>query len=190
MSDDALATINDNNHHGAVDSDQLGGNAAWAQRYSSALMNTFGPPQRILVRGEGLYVVDADGKRDLDLLAGIAVNTLGHAHPTLTAALTAQLGTLGHVSNFFATGPQIALAEKLRQIAEADADARVFFTNAGTEAMEAAFKIARRTGRPRILALEGAFHGRTMGALALTHKADYKEPFEPPSGRGRAFTVW
>ncbi|HLS03177.1 MAG TPA: acetylornithine transaminase [Actinomycetales bacterium] len=159
-----------------------GSNAAWTQRYRAALMNTFGTPQRVLVRGEGVYVFDADGKRYLDLLAGIAVNTLGHAHPTLTAALTAQLGTLGHVSNFFATGPQIALAEKLLQIAEADADARVFFTNSGTEAMEAAFKIARRTGRPRILALEGAFHGRTMGALALTHKADYKEPFEPLPG--------
>lgn len=182
MSDDALATINDNNHHGAVDSDQLGGNAAWAQRYSSALMNTFGPPQRILVRGEGCYVFDADGKRYLDLLAGIAVNTLGHAHPTLTAALTAQLGTLGHVSNFFATRPQIALAEKLLELANADKDARVFFTNSGTEAMEAAFKIARRTGRPRILALEGAFHGRTLGALALTYKEDYKKPFEPLPG--------
>lgn len=182
MSDDALATINDNNHHGAVDSEQLGGNAAWAQRYSSALMNTFGPPQRILVRGEGCYVFDADGKRYLDLLAGIAVNTLGHAHPTLTAALTAQLGTLGHVSNFFATRPQIALAEKLLELANADKDARVFFTNSGTEAMEAAFKIARRTGRPRILALEGAFHGRTLGALALTYKEDYKKPFEPLPG--------
>ena len=159
-----------------------GSNAAWTQRYSSALMNTFGTPQKVLVRGEGPYVFDADGKAYLDLLAGIAVNTLGHAHPTLTAALTAQFGTLGHVSNFFATRPQIALAEKLLQIAQADDGARVFFTNSGTEAMEAAFKIARRTKRPRILALEGAFHGRTMGALALTHKADYKTPFEPLPG--------
>src|SRR5699024_8508832 len=127
---------------------QGGGNAAWTERYSQALMNTFGTPQRVLVRGEGSYVWDADGKRYLDLLAGIAVNTLGHAHPTLTAALTAQLGTLGHVSNFFATRPQIALAEKLRDLAQGDANSRVFFTNSGTEAMEAAFKIARRTGRP------------------------------------------
>lgn len=159
-----------------------GSNAAWTQRYSAALMNTFGTPQRILVRGEGAYVFDADGKRYLDLLAGIAVNALGHAHPTLTAALTAQLGTLGHVSNFFATRPQVALAEKLLALADTDDQARVFFTNSGTEAMEAAFKIARRTGKPRILALEGGFHGRTMGALALTHKQEYKTPFEPLPG--------
>lgn len=165
----------------ALDLDR-GSNAAWTSRYSNALMNTFGTPQRVLVRGEGAYVFDADGKKYLDLLAGIAVNTLGHAHPTLTAALTAQLGTLGHVSNFFATRPQIALAEKLLAISGADDGARVFFTNSGTEAMEAAFKIARRTGRPRILALEGAFHGRTMGALALTYKSDYKTPFEPLPG--------
>lgn len=159
-----------------------GGNAVWTQRYGEALMNTFGPPQRVLVRGEGCYVWDADGARYLDLLAGIAVNSLGHAHPTLTAAITAQLGTLGHVSNFFGTRPQIALAQRLLELAKAPAESRVFFTNSGTEAMEAAFKLARRTGRPRILALTGAFHGRTMGALALTHKAVIRQPFEPLPG--------
>lgn len=162
--------------------DDHGSVAAWTARYSHVLMDTFGPPQRVLVRGDGAYVWDADGVRYLDLLAGIAVNALGHAHPTLTAAISAQLGTLGHVSNFFATPTQIALAERLLQLAGADEGSRVFLTNSGTEANEAVVKMARRTGRPRILALEGAFHGRTMGALALTHKAAYREPFEPLPG--------
>ncbi|WP_425424093.1 acetylornithine transaminase [Sanguibacter gelidistatuariae] len=159
-----------------------GSAAEWTQRYTGAVMDTFGPPQRVLVRGEGAYVWDADGKRYLDLLAGIAVNALGHAHPTLTAAISAQLGTLGHVSNFFGTPTQIALAERLLELSRAPQGSRVFFTNSGTEANEAAFKMARRTGRPRILALEGSFHGRTMGALALTSKAAYREPFEPLPG--------
>ena len=155
-------------------------------RYSHALMNTFGTPQRVLVRGEGCYVWDADGNRYLDLLAGIAVNALGHAHPTLVSAISAQLGTLGHVSNFFATPTQITLAERLLDVAQAPEGSRVFFTNSGTEANEAAFKMirlhGRATGTHRVLALEGAFHGRTMGALALTHKVAYREPFEPLPG--------
>ncbi len=160
--------------------------AQWTYRYSHAVMDTFGPPQRVLVRGEGCYVWDADGKRYLDLLAGIAVNALGHAHPTLTAAISAQLGTLGHVSNFFGTPTQIALAETLLRLAHAPEGSRVFFTNSGTEALEAAFKMTRRV-RPdgqlgRVLALEGAFHGRSLGALSLTHKAAYREPFEPLPG--------
>lgn len=161
----------------------------WGQRYGEALMNTFGSPQRVLARGEGAYVWDVDGERYLDLLAGIAVNSLGHAHPTLTGAISAQLGTLGHISNFFASPTQVRLAEQLLSVclpADAPAGSRVFFTNSGTEAMEGAFKLARRHGggdRPRILALSGAFHGRTMGALALTAKASYREPFEPlPAG--------
>lgn len=162
-----------------------GGEAALQQRYLGALMNTFGPPQRVLVRGEGCYVWDADGGRYLDLLAGIAVNTLGHAHPTLTGAVAAQLNTLGHISNFFASPTQIGLAERLLDLVVPDgapAGSRVFFTNSGTEAMEAAVKLARKHGgrrRTRILALEGAFHGRSLGALSLTHKAAYREPFEP-----------
>ena len=160
--------------------------AQWTDRYTHAVMDTFGPPQRVLVRGEGCYVWDADGRRYLDLLAGIAVNALGHAHPTLTAAISAQLGTLGHVSNFFGTPTQIALAETLLRLAQAPEGSRVFFTNSGTEALEAAVKMTRRV-RPdgqvgRVLALEGAFHGRSMGALALTHKAAYREPFEPLPG--------
>lgn len=159
--------------------------AEWTDRYTHALMDTFGPPQRVLVRGEGPYVWDADGKRYLDLLGGIAVNALGHAHPTLTAAISAQLGTLGHVSNFFASPTQIALAERLLALAAAPEGSRVFLTNSGTEANEAAFKVLRRHSagrRPRVLALEGGFHGRSMGALALTSKAAYREPFEPLPG--------
>ncbi|GAB4085173.1 acetylornithine transaminase [Myceligenerans cantabricum] len=171
--------------------------AAWTERYTGAVMDTFGPPQRVLVRGEGSYVWDADGKRYLDLLAGIAVNALGHAHPTLTAAVSAQLGTLGHTSNFFGTPAQISLAERLLALAGAPEGSRVFFTNSGTEALEAAFKMTRRVPvsgsaagypgeadghRTRVLALEGGFHGRSMGALALTHKRAYREPFEPLPG--------
>jgi acetylornithine aminotransferase len=155
---------------------------AWSQRYEQSLMNTFGPPQRVLVRGEGCYVWDADGNRYLDLLAGIAVNALGHAHPMLVSAVTAQLATLGHVSNFFATAPQIALAERLLDLLDAPAGSRVFFCNSGTEAVEAAVKLSRRTGRTGLVAAEGAFHGRTMGALALTHKPAYREPFAPLPG--------
>ncbi|MCC2335147.1 acetylornithine transaminase [Cellulomonas sp. zg-Y766] len=156
--------------------------AQWTDRYTHAVMDTFGPPQRVLVRGEGPYVWDADGTRYVDLLGGIAVNSLGHAHPTLTAAISAQLGTLGHVSNFFTSPAQVALAERLLQLAEAPEGSRVFLTSSGTEANEAALKLTRRHSagaRPRVLALEGAFHGRSMGALSLTHKAAYREPFEP-----------
>jgi len=154
----------------------------WTERYTHALADTFGPPQRVLARGEGAWVWDVEGTRYLDLLAGIAVNALGHAHPTLTSMVTAQMGQLGHVSNFFGTAPQIALAEKLLEVTRAPEGSRVFLTNSGTEANEAAFKLMRLhggPGRPRVLALEGAFHGRSMGALALTHKAAYREPFAP-----------
>jgi len=151
--------------------------AAWLDRYGAALMNTFGRPQRVLVRGEGCYVWDADGRRYLDLLGGLAVNALGHAHPMLNSAITAQLATLGQISNFFASGPQIRLAERLLELV--GAPGRVFFTNSGTEANETAFKIARRTGRTKIVAAEGGFHGRTAAALALTGKSSIREPFEP-----------
>ena len=152
----------------------------WIERYQGALMNTFGPPQRVLVRGEGPYVWDVDGNRYLDLLGGIAVNALGHAHPAILGAVTTQLSTLGHVSNFFTSTPQIELAEKLLQLI--GADGRVFFTSSGAEANEAAFKATRRTGRTTVVAAEGSFHGRTMGALALTSKEAYREPFEPLPG--------
>lgn len=150
-------------------------------RYTHAVMNTFGPPKRVFTRGEGCYVWDVDGNRYLDLLAGIAVNTLGHAHPQVLGAITAQLSTLGHVSNFFATPAQIALAEQLDDIVGGEGT-KVFFANSGTEANEAAFKLTRLTGRTRVIAMEGAFHGRSMGALALTHNPKYREPFEPLPG--------
>ena len=150
------------------------------QRYADAVMNTFGAPRLVLARGEGAWVWDEDGNRYLDLLGGIAVNSLGHGHPALVEAVTAQLRTLGHVSNFFATDPQVRLAERL--LALLGGDGRVFLTNSGTEANEAALKLTRRTGRTRIVAAEGSFHGRTMGALALTSKAAYREPFEPLPG--------
>ena len=157
-----------------------GTNAQWTQRYTGALMNTFGPPKKVLVRGSGAHVWDADGKEYVDFLGGIAVNVLGHAHPALVGAVTDQLGTLGHISNFFASAPQVELAERL--VSMLGADGRVFLTNSGTEANEAAFKITRRTGRTGLVAAEGAFHGRTMGALALTAKEAYRAPFEPLPG--------
>jgi acetylornithine/N-succinyldiaminopimelate aminotransferase len=151
-------------------------------RYAGAVMNTFGPPKLVLTRGKGARVWDDAGKEYLDLLGGIAVNALGHAHPALVEAVTTQLETLGHVSNFFATEPQVALAERLLALAPNGAEGRVFFTNSGAEANEAAFKATRKTGRTHVVATEGAFHGRTMGALALTAKDAYREPFEPLPG--------
>ena len=150
------------------------------ERHQQSLMGTFGVPRLALVRGEGCHVWDTDGNRYLDLLGGIAVNALGHGHPALVDAVTRQLQQLGHVSNFFATEPQVRLAERL--LALSGRDGRVFFTSSGTEANEAALKLTRRTGRTRLVAAEGAFHGRTMGALALTSKAAYREPFEPLPG--------
>lgn len=152
----------------------------WQSRYHASLMNTFGTPRLELVRGEGARVWDADGNAYLDLLGGIAVNALGHAHPALVDAVTDQLRTLGHVSNFFTTEPQIRLAERL--VALVGAPGRVFLSNSGAEANEAAFKLTRRTGRTHVVVGEGSFHGRTMGALALTSKAAYREPFEPLPG--------
>jgi acetylornithine/N-succinyldiaminopimelate aminotransferase len=148
------------------------------EAYTDSVMNTFGLPKRVFVRGEGCYLWDAEGRRYLDLLSGLAVNALGHAHPTVLSAVTGQIATLGHVSNFFATPSQVALAERLSSMTGAS-EARVFFTNSGTEANEAAFKITRMTGRSTIISTEGAFHGRSMGALALTHNPKYRLPFEP-----------
>src|SRR5690349_3386896 len=149
-------------------------------RYTEAVMNTFGPPKLTLVRGQGVRVWDDTGKEYLDLLGGIAVNALGHGHPALVAAVTHQMETLGHVSNFFATEPQVTLAERL--LALAGRPGKVFFTNSGAEANEAALKATRKTGRTHLVAARESFHGRTMGALALTAKAAYREPFEPLPG--------
>ena len=149
--------------------------------YVDSVMNTFGMPKRVFVRGEGCFLWDADGQRYLDLLSGLAVNALGHAHPTVISAITGQIATLGHVSNFFATPAQVALASRLTALTGAE-DAKVFFTNSGTEANEAAFKITRMTGRSKIISTEGAFHGRSMGSLAITHNPKYREPFVPLPG--------
>lgn len=153
---------------------------SWQQRYEGALMDTFGTPRLKLERGAGVRVWDDAGREYVDLYAGIAVNALGHAHPAIVEAVITQLQTLGHVSNFMASEPQLALAERLLDLV--GAPGRVFFSNSGTEANEAALKLTRRTGRTHLVAATGSFHGRTMGALALTSKAAYREPFEPLPG--------
>ena len=153
--------------------------ATYLDRYQHSLMGVYGRPKTVLTRGEGCYVWDAHGNRYLDLLAGIAVNALGHGHPAVVGAICRQAASLIHVSNFFATPPQIELAEQLLEVAGAPPGSAVFFTNSGTEAIEAAIKLSRRTGRTGLVAAEAAFHGRTTGALALTHKPAYREPFAP-----------
>jgi acetylornithine/N-succinyldiaminopimelate aminotransferase len=158
----------------------------WQDDAARDLVLNAGDRLALLVRGEGSYLWDADGRRHLDFLAGIAVTSLGHAHPAFVEAVSTQAATLAHVSNYFATPPQLALAARLKRLAGAGLDGRVFFSNSGAEANEAAFKLARLHGgseRPRILALENGFHGRTMGSLALTAKASMRAPFEPmPAG--------
>lgn len=156
-------------------------NATVLARYGDAMMQTFGVPPRVLVRGEGSWVWDADGNRYLDLLAGIAVNALGHAHPRLVAAIAGQAGRLMHISNLFASEPQVELGERLDALVAGDSGlaARTFLTNSGTEANEAALKVTRLTGRPRLIAMEGSFHGRSLGALSVTATAAYRDPFAP-----------
>ncbi|MEP9364859.1 acetylornithine transaminase [Nocardioides sp. CN2-186] len=155
----------------------------YQQRYAASLMNTFGPPKLVLTHGQGAHVWDEDGNEYVDFLGGIAVNALGHAHPALVEAVTSQIGKLGHISNFFTSEPQVELAEKLLGLlGSSPGEGKVFFTNSGTEANEAAFKLTRRTGRTHVVVAEGGFHGRTMGALALTSKEAYRAPFEPLPG--------
>ncbi|MDT0201536.1 acetylornithine transaminase [Nocardioides sp. AE5] len=159
----------------------MSGQQQLQQRYAASLMNTFGPPKLVLTGGQGSVVTDADGKEYLDLLGGIAVNALGHAHPALVKAVSDQLATLGHISNFFTSLPQVELAERLLGLL-GHGEGKVFFSNSGTEANEAALKLTRRTGRTHVVAMEKGFHGRTMGALAITHKEAYRTPFEPLPG--------
>ncbi len=157
----------------------------WQDEVTRDLVRNVGTRLALLVRGEGSSVWDEDGTRYLDFLAGIAVNSLGHAHPVFVEAVSRQAATLAHVSNYFATPPQLALAARLKRLAGAGIDGRVYFSNSGAEANEAAFKLARLHGgaeRPRILALEHGFHGRTMGALAMTAKEQMRAPFEPMPG--------
>ncbi|PQP42635.1 acetylornithine transaminase [Mycolicibacterium austroafricanum] len=149
-------------------------------RWSAVMMNNYGTPPLALAGGDGAVVTDVDGKAYLDLLGGIAVNVLGHRHPAVIEAVTRQMNTLGHTSNLYATEPGVALAESL--VGLLGAPAKAFFCNSGTEANEAAFKITRLTGRTKVVAAEGAFHGRTMGSLALTGQPSKRAPFEPLPG--------
>lgn len=157
------------------------------EHWPTSLMNTYGTPQLELVSGSGARVTDSEGREHIDLLAGIAVNSLGHVHPHLVEAVSQQVASLGHVSNLFASRPVVSLASRLiERFASSEdvaASTRAFFCNSGAEANEAAFKIARLTGRRRILAAEHGFHGRTMGSLAMTGQPDKRAPFEPmPQG--------
>jgi acetylornithine/N-succinyldiaminopimelate aminotransferase len=150
-------------------------------RWTQSVMPTYAAPRLTLVRGAGAQVWDEDGNSYVDLVAGIATNALGHAHPAVVEAVSRQVATLGHTSNLVANEPSVQLAERLLQLT--GRDGKVFFSNSGAEANEAAFKIARRTGRPHLVAAHGAFHGRTLGALALTGQPDKRAPFEPlPAG--------
>ncbi|MEU3276958.1 acetylornithine transaminase [Streptomyces antibioticus] len=155
-------------------------NEELTQRWQGALMNNYGTPRIPLVRGEGTRLRDADGTEYLDFVGGIAVNALGHAHPAVVEAVTRQIASLGHVSNLFIAEPPVALAERL--LRHFGRDGKVFFCNSGAEANEGAFKIGRLTGRTHMVATRGGFHGRTMGALALTGQPGKQEPFLPLPG--------
>jgi acetylornithine/N-succinyldiaminopimelate aminotransferase len=142
------------------------------------MQGNYGEPTITLKSGKGLVVTDITGKKYLDFLGGIATNVLGHAHPVIVRAVSKQIATLGHVSNFYSHPSGIALAAKLQELT-ADKNARVFFCNSGAEANEAALKLSRKTGRSRIVATTGSFHGRTMGALSLTGQPSKRNPFKP-----------
>lgn len=155
-----------------------GSNEQALQQWSQTMMDNYGTPQLHLVKGNGATVADADGKEYVDMLAGIAVNSLGHAHPALIRAVTTQVSTLGHISNFFGSDAALQAAKTLRD-RFGDESAKVFFCNSGAEANEAAFKLARLTGRTRVLSAINGFHGRTMGALTLTGQPGKRDPFAP-----------
>ncbi|MCV7260921.1 acetylornithine aminotransferase [Mycobacterium shimoidei] len=150
------------------------------QRWSAVMMNNYGVPPVVLASGDGAVVTDVDGNSYLDLLGGIAVNILGHRHPAVIEAVTRQMSALGHTSNLYAAEPGIALAEAL--VGLLGVQARVFFCNSGTEANELAFKLSRLTGRTKLVAAQEAFHGRTMGSLALTGQPAKQAPFAPLPG--------
>jgi acetylornithine/N-succinyldiaminopimelate aminotransferase len=153
-------------------------NKKYLNRWNNSLQNNYGKPAITLVKGKGIVVTDADGKSYLDFLGGIATSILGHAHPAIVKAVTKQVSTLSHVSNFYAHPNAIELAEKLI-VMTGDKNAKVFFCQSGAEANEAALKLSRRTGKVRVVAAQGAFHGRTMGALSLTGQPSKREPFLP-----------
>jgi acetylornithine/N-succinyldiaminopimelate aminotransferase len=154
---------------------------ALRERFEAAMMPNYGTPPLALARGEGCRVWDADGNQYLDLIAGIAVSALGHAHPAIVEAVSAQAGKLAHTSNLFVHEPGVQLAERLLGLLDADGQARVFFCNSGAEANEAAIKLVRRargTDKPFVAAI-GSFHGRTMGSLSITGKESIRTPFGP-----------
>ena len=148
-------------------------------QWQSALMNNYGTPGLTLVRGNGANVWDADGNKYLDLVSGIAVNALGHAHPAIVEAVTEQIAVLGHTSNLYVNQPTVDLAAALLDVAGLTGNGKVLFCNSGAEANEAALKLTRLTGRTKVIASDGAFHGRTMGALTLTGQPPKRTPFEP-----------
>ncbi len=153
-------------------------NAQVSNSWRKVIQDNYGVPTIALVKGKGSEVYDVEGKKYLDLLGGIATNVLGHAHPAIVKAVTKQVATLGHVSNFYAHPNVVELAQKLASMT-GDKSARVFFAQSGAEANEAALKLSRRSGRYRIVAAQGAFHGRTMGALSMTGQPSKREPFLP-----------
>ena len=153
-------------------------NKTMINRWSNSVQNNYGSPTIALVKGKGIVVTDADGKQYLDFLGGIATNILGHAHPAIVKAVTKQVSILSHVSNFYVHPNAVELAEKLASMT-GDKSAKVFFCQSGAEANEAALKLSRRTGKVRAVAAQGAFHGRTMGALSLTGQPSKREPFLP-----------
>jgi acetylornithine/N-succinyldiaminopimelate aminotransferase len=155
----------------------ISSNADGQTKWQSSLMDNYGTPGLTLVRGEGAYVWDADGNRYLDLVGGLAVNALGHAHPAIVQAVTEQIQTLGHTSNLYINQVTVELAEELLDVA--GVSGKVVFSNSGAEAVEAALKLSRLTGRTKLVACDGAFHGRTMGALTLTGQPPKREPFAP-----------
>ena len=153
-------------------------NKTMINRWSNSVQNNYGSPSIALVKGKGLVVTDADGKQYLDFLGGIATNILGHAHPAIVKAVSKQVSILSHVSNFYVHPNAVELAEKIASMT-GDKSAKVFFCQSGAEANEAALKLSRRTGKVRVVAAQGAFHGRTMGALSLTGQPSKREPFLP-----------
>ncbi len=156
----------------------------WQKRWSESMANNYGTPTLTLVRGEGARVWDVEGIEYLDLVAGIAVNSLGHAHPAVVDAVSRQVATLGHTSNLAIHGPGVLLAERLLALLDPEGarGGRVFFCNSGAEANEAAFKLSRLVGRTQVVAVTNSFHGRTMGALALTGQPAKQDPFRPLPG--------
>ncbi len=148
------------------------------KKWTQSLQSNYGTPTIELVSGKGAVLTDAQGNQYLDFLAGIATNVLGHAHPSIVKAVSKQVATLGHVSNFYSHPNAMELAAKLVKMTD-DKSARVFFCNSGAEANEAALKLSRKTGRIKIVATQDAFHGRTMGALSLTGQPSKRDPFKP-----------